>query len=245
MTHSTPDTPHADPFAQLNAQGLNLQAVFNVRDLPDDVQTALPPKDGSPYRQLLLIGHRGRLLWQQLALQGMVGEHPVDAFTRDHVNAWLASEQPGLAHCFVYPGPTSVGLQRLGVLAGWHHASPFMVGVNDQWGSWFAYRAVVLADTCLAPTPSLNSTSPCITCATRICVSHCPAKALDNGYDLAACLAYRQQSDSGCQDRCLARNSCPVGEAHRYSDAQISYHYGRSMHAIEKWQYRGVQGAHS
>lgn len=236
MTHSTPDTPPIDPFAHLNAQGLNLQAVFNVQDLPADVRAALPSQEGQPYRQLLLIGHRGRLLWQQLTQQGGVGEHPVDAFTRDHVTAWLASEQPGRAYRFVYPGPTSVGLQRLGMLAGWHHASPFMVGVNDQWGSWFAYRAVVLADTSLALTPALTSASPCTQCATRICVSHCPAKALDHGYDLAACLAYRRQPDSGCRDRCLARNSCPVGAAHRYSDEQISYHYERSMQAIVKWR---------
>lgn len=225
-----------DLFAHLNAQGLNLQAVFNVQDLPDDVRAALPGQETKPYRQLLLIGHRGRLMWQQLTQQGMAGEHPVDAFTQDHVSAWLVSAQPGRAYRFVYPGPTSVGLQRLGMLAGWHHASPFMVGVNDQWGSWFAYRAVVLADTSLAPTQPLDSASPCTDCATRICVSQCPARALDHGYDLAACLAYRQEPDSGCRDRCLARNSCPVGAAHRYSDDQISYHYGRSLQAIVKWR---------
>ena len=30
------------PFSDLDAQGLNLQAVFNLADLPADVQAALP-----------------------------------------------------------------------------------------------------------------------------------------------------------------------------------------------------------
>ena len=231
MTANLPPAHAGSPFADLNAQGLNLQAVFNLADLPADVQAALPVDAAGPYRQLLLIGHLGGLLWQQLALAGMEGEHPIDAFTRTHVAAWLAHTQPGVRHCFVYPGPTAVGLQRLGQLAGWHHASPFMVGVHAAWGSWFAYRAVVLADTTLAPTPPVESPSPCDACPGRICVGQCPAGALDGGFNLKACLSYRHQPNSACRDRCLARNSCPVGAEYRYSDAQISYHYGQSMAA--------------
>lgn len=231
MTAVLPTHHTASPFADLNAQGLNLQAVFNVADLPADVRAALPQDAEAPYRQLLLIGHLGGLLWQQLTLAGMEGAHPMDAFARTHVAAWLAHTQPGVRHSFVYPGPAPIGLQRLGQLAGWHHASPFMVGVNADWGSWFAYRAAVLADTTLAPTPPLASSSPCDACPGRICVGQCPAGALEGGYNLSACLDYRRQPDSACQNRCLARNSCPVGSEHRYSDAQIRYHYGQSLAA--------------
>lgn len=219
-------------FDELNAHGLNLQAVFNLADLPDDVRDALPADAGGPYRQLLLIGHRGGVLWQQLALAGMDGADPIDTFSRTQLTQWMARHQQAVRYRFVYPGPTAVGLQRLGQLAGWHHPSPFMVGINADWGSWFAYRAVLLADTHLAPTPPLVSPSPCTTCAARPCVRHCPANALDGGFNLSACLAYRREPDSACQDRCLARNSCPVGAEHRYSDAQIRYHYGRSMAMI-------------
>ena len=164
----------------------------------------------------------------------MEGAHPIDEFSRSQVTAWLARHQSDVRYRFVFPGPTGVGLQRLGLLAGWHHPSPFMVGVNAAWGSWFAYRAVVLADTDLATTAPVSAPSPCLDCASRICVSQCPAGALNAGFDLSACLAYRCQSDSACQDRCLARNSCPVGAAYRYSDAQISYHYGQSMAMVRK-----------
>ena len=223
---------YSSPFASLDAQGLNLQAVFNVRDLPQDVLATLPLSDPQADKQLLLIGHLGPLMWQQLTLRGLAGDNPVDAFACEQLAAWFERERPGLAYRFVYPGSSPIGLQRLGELAGWHHPSPFMVGINDLWGSWFAYRAVVLADTQLVPPPKLNSALPCNACASRVCVRSCPVNALSDGYDLAACLAYRKQPDSACQDRCVARNSCPIGAGHRYSEDQTSYHYGRSLTAI-------------
>lgn len=220
-------TDSPSPFAELDAQGLNLQAVFEVAKLPENIAAAL--RAGAPYRQLLLIGHGGGLLWRQLQRAGMQGAHPIDDFSRAQVAAWLQSHYPGCRHQFLYPGPPGVSLQGLGQLAGWHHPSPFMVGINARWGSWFAYRALLLADTELPPTQAATSASPCASCASRACVSACPADALRDGFDLAACLAYRQQPGSACQDRCLARNACPVGDEQRYSEAQISYHYGRSM----------------
>lgn len=227
----------ADPFARLNAQGLNLQAVFMLADLPADILATLSVQDNAR-RQLLLIGHGGPLLWQQLALQGKVGADPVDTFSRTQIAAWLDAEHPGCAYHFAYPGPCTLNLQGLGELAGWHHTSPFMLGVNPHWGSWFAYRAVVLADTDLAPTLPMSGSAPCTDCASRICVQRCPAKALDAGCNLRACMDYRLQADSACKDRCLARNSCPVGTDQRYSTEQISYHYGLSLQVIENWYAR-------
>ena len=231
-----PNSTHelVTPFAELDAQGLNLQAVFNVADLPSDVRSALPSVEGDSLHQLLLIGHRGGFLWQQLNQEGLNGTHPIDEFTRTKVTAWLAHHHPTSRCHFVYPGPLTVGLQRLGTLAGWHYPSPFMVGVNAKWGSWFAYRAAVLFNTDITPTVPLGGESPCDSCASRICVRSCPANALDGAFNLAVCLDYRRQTDSACKDRCMARNSCPVGAEHRYSDEQISYHYGQSMRAINK-----------
>ena len=234
MPHCTSPTDAAATFADLDTQGLNLQAVFNLAELPADILAALPEHAAATYPQLILIGHRGGTMWQHVSQTGMAGPDPIDQFTRTQVTAWLEREHPTRRYCFVYPGPTVLGLQRLGTLAGWHHPSPFMVGIDPEWGSWFAYRAVVLADTQLPPTPRRVGASPCDTCASRVCVSACPAGALTNGFDLKSCLAYRGSPGSACQDRCVARNTCPVGADHRYSDAQIRYHYGRSMKVIQK-----------
>lgn len=228
----------AGDFAALNAAGLNLQAVFDIDALPAEMRAQL---NADPrYRQLILIGHGGRTLWEKLQACGVATEHPIDDFTVATVRAWFAAQLPDRAYSIVYPGDAPVGLQALGVLAGWHHASPFRVGINETWGSWFAYRAVVLADTALAPSAPVRGDSPCAPCASRPCVPACPGKALDDqAFSLQKCIAYRRQPESRCRITCIARTSCPVRPEHRYDDAQIAHSYSRSMAMIEQWAASG------
>ena len=161
-------TRRPDPvFAELDACGLNLQAVFDVSRLPAAVRETLPAGACARYRQLLLIGNLGSAFWQHAAREGLHGEHPLDTFTRARVAAWLEGRLRGVRHQWLYPGEHRIGLQRLGTLAGWHQPSPFMVGVNEAWGSWFAYRAALLADTDLACTEPLAGASPCERCLDR------------------------------------------------------------------------------
>ena len=239
MNSESPHSPTApdSPFADLDAQGLNLHAVFALDTLPAEVLQTLALRDDekTQFRQLILVGHRGRNFWEALQRRGMHGAHPMDQFVTERITAWMNGPLHGHAWRQVFPGPQAVGLQNLGRLAGWHHASPFWVGVQQDWGSWFAYRAVVLADTNLALTPRRESPSPCDSCSGKPCITACPAGALASEqtgpWQLRTCLDYRKQETSACQDRCLARNSCPVGSEHRYSDAQIRYHYGQSLAA--------------
>lgn len=228
-------------FADLDAQGLNLQAVFALDTLPAEVlQTlALNETERTRFKQLILVGHRGRRFWAALQERGMHGAHPMDQFVTECIATWMEGPLHGHTWRQVFPGPQAVGLQSLGRLAGWHHASPFWVGVHQDWGSWFAYRAVVLADTDLPLTPRLETPSPCDSCSEKPCIRACPAGALASAqtgaWQLRTCLDYRKQEGSPCQDRCLARNACPVGAAQRYDDAQISYHYLHSMQAIRRY----------
>lgn len=226
-----PPNRRPDPvFAELDACGLNLQAVFDVRRLPADVRETLPAGARERYRQLLLVGNAGPAFWEHATANGLHGEHPLDTFARARVLAWLARRFPGVGHQWLYPGGEGVvALQRLGGLAGWHRPSPFMVGVNAAWGSWFAYRAALLADTGLAPTEPLAAASPCERCVERPCVAACAPRALRGGFDLAACTGWRLAPGSSCREQCLARSACPVGGAYRYGSAQIAYHYGRSL----------------
>lgn len=228
------------PFEPLVASGINLHAVFDLAGLPQDLQDSLGLDEGERgrYRQLILLGHLGRDFWAALQRRGMHGSDPVDGFVGECVAAWMAGPLAGHAWRQVFPGPARVGLQRLGALAGWHQPSPFWVGVDAEWGSWFAYRAVLLADTALPLTPRREAGSPCLGCAHQACVQACPPGALageaTGAWRLQACLEHRRQPGSSCQDRCLARNACPVGEAYRYDDDQIAYHYLHSMQAIRK-----------
>jgi len=225
------------PFPSLSAQGLNLQAVLDLNQLPADVidSLALDETERASYTQLLLIGHRGRQLWQTMQARGMHGEHPIDDFSREQMVQLFAGPLAGCRYRIVFPSAQPVGLQRLGELAGWHHASPFRVGIHRQWGSWFAYRAVAIANTALPLTPRQEDSSPCDDCVSRVCVSACPASALGATYNMKACLNHRKQVDSSCQDRCLARNACTVGATYRYTEAQTSYHYLQSMPMIRQY----------
>jgi len=212
--------------------GLNLQAVFELAALPAEMRESLD-QAGTGFRQLLLFGNGGGAFWQALRLAGMEGEHPVDCFSVDCVTRYMAEALPGSRYQVLYPGAAVIPLQTLGRLAGWHHPSPMMVGINERWGVWFAYRVALLADTELTPTVPWTAPSPCDGCGDRPCVGACPAGALNTGsLHLDRCLIYRRREDSLCRDTCMARVACPVGAAHRYSDEQIRYHYGRSMAVI-------------
>lgn len=224
--------------ALLNDAGLNCHAVFSIEDLSVEVKATLFERcaQARDYRQLILIAHAGQQLWQSLnesAVDINDEAHPIDTYTVDFVQRFLTSAHPTANYEIVYPGADTVSLQELGKLAGWHHDSPFMVGINAHFGSWFAYRALVLANTNLPVTQRNVSQSPCVTCVGTPCISACPPRALDDGkFNLDKCLAYRQQTNSQCENTCLARRACPVGSEHSYTDAQMQYHYGRSMKMI-------------
>lgn len=225
-----PQTPSFDP-TRLDAAGLNLQAVFNTADLPPALRGQLETL--GHFRQLILIGHGGRRLWEAVQASGIVSADPIDEFSVRRVANWLAEQRPGCRHLLIYPGAPPVGLQKLGELAGWHHPSPFMLGINATWGSWYAYRAVLLADSDFAPTPPVRDVSPCVACASRACVTACPVGALDGGFSLEKCVSWRQQPASSCRTSCLARMACPVASEHRYCGEQIRHCYGISLRMIE------------
>lgn len=224
--------------ALLNDAGLNRQAVFNIDALPADLAAPLQAgcTSSRTYRQIILIGHAGRTLWESVTASGIVSDDPIDDFSMQTVRRWFAQCHAHNAYEIVYPGTQLIALQRLGQLAGWHHPSPFMVGIDQQWGTWYAYRAVVVADTHFEPTAAVRGAHPCATCGDKVCIASCPAAAMDGGrFDLAKCVGYRKRDGSSCKTTCVARVSCPVGSEHRYCDAQICHTYSGSMRAIERY----------
>ena len=226
--------PEAD-FAALDAVGLNLRAVFALDQLPDALRNECDPARN--YSQLILIGNGGRAMWQAILREGGRSADSIDDFSLREVRRWLAAQASGRSYEIVYPGERLVGLQSLGECAGWHFASPFMVGINERWGTWFAYRVAVLADTDFEPTRPVPGESPCTACRPRPCVSACPGKAIESDeFNLANCVRYRLRADSACQTTCMARLACPVRAEHRYDDEQIRHAYAISLRFIEQYQ---------
>ena len=173
--------------------------------------------------------------------------------------------------------PQHMPLQQLGRLAGWHQPSPLGSGMHPHWGLWYAYRvfawleikpSALDEDPVLAALPVFNSEGAktsvsaletsepntalnehCLSCASRACVSACPAQAVVFGSnpDMQACAGYRCAADSTCADRCLAREACPVGStapsdnSHTsYPRAQINYHYRVALESLRVW-YAGTE----
>lgn len=235
-------SPSPDPlltrFAALDRAGLNLHAVFDLASLPAALGAELQ-RDFTPAhacRQLILVGNAGRALWTALQASGFHSADPIDDFSVRAVAQWFAEQLPGRRYTVLYPGDKPVGLQALGRLAGWHHATPFKVGILPGWGSWFAYRAALLADTALPTTPPLQVESPCLSCSAQPCITACPAQAMaGGGFALDKCVGYRRQPDSLCRSCCVARDACPVGREHRYHDDHLRHSYGVSLRAIERY----------
>lgn len=222
------------PATALERAGLNRQHVFALEALPDSIKATLG--ETADYTQLILLGHAGKRLWECVKAAGMPGEHPIDDYTIQTIQQLFSEQFGDRRYRILYPGDTLVGLQQLGKLAGWHHPSPFMVGIDDQWGSWFAYRAAILANTDFLPFLPVDRGNPCLSCVNQPCIAACPAAALVNEhFSLSKCIAYRQQKQSACQFTCLARIACPVGSAYRYDDAQLRHAYGQSLATIRHY----------
>jgi hypothetical protein len=227
----------SEQLTSLQQQGLNLQAVFDIQSLPTEFIESLSAQcaDLNNYHQLILLGHGGRTMWDGLQQSDIDSDHPVDDYSIQCVEQFFADEHPQQQYKILYPGTHRVGLQQLGKLAGWHHPSPFWVGVNNEWGSWYAYRVVVLANSNFTTTSRVESESPCDSCDDKPCISICPANALtESNFDVKQCSAYRLQENSNCSHQCLSRLRCPVGKEHRYSREQIEYHYGVSYKTIKR-----------
>jgi len=222
----------------LDEQGLNIQAILNIDELPANIQESirLAAINFPRFNQLILIGHLGRDMWQHINLNSMETDDPIDEYSVNTIQTYFREFHSENHYQILYPGKVTIGLQQLGAIAGWHNSSPFKVGINEKWGSWFAYRAVVLADTDFELTKNQNLNSPCNSCTNRECISSCPAQALDSGeLNFNSCIEYRKQENSVCRNSCLARVSCPVGIKYKYTDDQVKYHYSISMKTIEKY----------
>ncbi|MCF6192987.1 MAG: hypothetical protein L3J46_01485, partial [Kangiellaceae bacterium] len=109
------------------------------------------------------------------------------------------------------------------------------VGINSKWGTWFAYRVIILAKANFKINEPSSALSACKSCISKPCLSACPVSELDNDLiDINNCTEYRVNKASNCRNKCLARLACPIKKEHQYSDEQINYHYSLSMKMIER-----------
>jgi methylmalonic aciduria homocystinuria type C protein len=215
--------------------GLDLVQPFQVAWYNDAVDPAYRlPDFGNPRALGILIGNT-RALWP--ALLAALRSDPalrdvadvVDHYTTARVGAVL---QPLSHRCAVRWSydrpPRRVAMQRLGHLSGLAHLSRGFLNVHPVYGPWIALRAAVVVDTDGPPGPPPDPPSPCSDC------EHTCVPLLERA---AAALRARGADRAGLGDTwplwLAVRDACPVGRAHRYSDAQIAYHYAKDRRMLE------------
>jgi epoxyqueuosine reductase len=219
--------------------GLNLLAVLDCATLPKAITTPMltagvPLND---YRRLVLLGHGGRPLWVALQKWGLKTADPVDHYTLTITRQFIRDYLGDPPVCWLYPQTDYlVPLQQLGTLAGWSYPSPLGQGIHPEFGVWFAYRAAFLTTVDLSLRVEPKRPSPCASCMEKPCITTCPVGAVQPAlFDVDGCARYRLRDQSPCTDRCLARLACPFFPEHRYTLAQIQYHYRHSLATLQKW----------
>ncbi len=220
--------------------GLNLYATFDCAALPAEIRQMFEEQAISldAYSRLVLLGHGGKQMWQQLQLFGHHTNDPVDHYSQVMTQTFIDEYLGAPPTLMLYPlTSVMIPLQRLGTLAGWSHPSPLGLGINQKYGVWFAYRAAFLTDAPLPLTDNPTTASPCDSCYDKPCITACPAGAVQgiNQFKLRECGTFTISSNSPCQDRCLSRMACPQAPQHNYTLEQIQYHYGLSFKTMKRY----------
>lgn len=167
------------------------------------------------------------------------GPDPLDDWTRAAVARLLAPVRAAgiraeARHPF-WNEPAPLPFQLIGAAAGLAIAAPLGLTVDPAWGSWIAYRALLLFDLPLEE-EDRPAFDPCAACPAP-CVDACPAGAVARGgWSAQACVDHRLGRGDPCAAGCLARLACPVGAQGRYDEAALRYHQAQSLAAARRFR---------
>lgn len=206
-----------------------------------------PGEDGVRNGFLCLVGYFGGAMWPHL--EPWMRARPE---LRDPLDAWskaviapIARDAGGEA---VFPSDRPWRPFQQWAMAAENLApSPLGMLIHPEFGLWHGYRGAILFGqseasqtdptgvSSLRPSTAVMRAGgdvaarhPCVTCRDKPCLSACPVAAFKNeGFDVAACRGHLRTDEGvqGCMSAgCRARDACPVGRRHRYSDAQIRFH---------------------
>jgi methylmalonic aciduria homocystinuria type C protein len=187
------------------------------------------PDFGSATSLALIIGNT-RALWPCFveSVRSDAGlaaaRDPLDRYTEQVIHGAVAKlEAPCEVRFSHEPPPRRVAMQRFAHVAGLAYLSPSYLSVHPIFGPWIGLRAVVVLAGPGPDSPAPTWEAPCH------CDRHCAARF----HDACALFSRREESDSAAiaedwRAWLAVRDACPVGRAHRYSEAQIEYHYTKN-----------------
>lgn len=189
--------------------------------------------------ELLLTGNT-RALWSHFVAHRRAGApaepgvdpefqraHPLDAYT-EQVHRALAPQ--GCSLRFAHQVSPALPFQRLAAELGLCESGPAGLSVHWEYGPWFAVRGLYIF-----PRGILGGRPPSAGQPGRL-KSHCAGCRVDGVQQpcklaLARALEVTKTLDrggvAGAFEAWLAvRDACPIGRQHRYTSAQLRFHYG-------------------
>jgi hypothetical protein len=187
---------------------------------------ALTAQDGLPdhLRTIVLLGPDEPAFWPHFAAspESQDGaENPLDRWSR-RVIGRIACDLGTKAY-FPFGGPPYRPFVAWALRTGRVHQSPVSLMIHPDTGLFFSLRGAIAIPEALDTDPAPG---PCATCATKPCLTACPATALTaNGYDVPRCHAFLDTAaGSDCMDQgCAVRRACPIGPDRRLP-AQSAFH---------------------
>ena len=185
------------------------------------------PEPGGPGSLALVLGNT-KALWPVFLdhlrrnPDDLSRGNPLDRYADD---AMRAAADATVLSPTVRPGHGLAGrsfsLQRAAVATGAVHLAPCHLGIHPDVGLWFGLRGVLVFAEPGPDEPFWDHASPCDSCADQPCVPLLDI-ALGQG-KRAAPRSIRPR----WKPWLAVRDACPVGRTHRYSDDQVTYHYGQ------------------
>lgn len=160
----------------------------------------------------ILVGNT-RAAWPAFVAAAAVDADP------DPIDRFVERTFPGALYAH---RPPYLPFQRIAVAAGLGTLSPTQLVIHPRFGPWFALRAIVFEP---GPPPPVPPPAPPICTCTAACTD--AFATASTATDPFAWIAVRE--------------ACTHGRAHRYSDLQIRYHYGKQRDDLRERDCARVQ----
>jgi hypothetical protein len=226
-----------DLESALKPYGLHLRGLFalNHNDR-DDLARPISSLVNRNNLAIALVGNIGSSFWPQFTCATEYSDglpDPLDRWSK-RVASHLTNELD-ITPLFPSDGPPYFPFQQWAKRAEGLPPSPLGLLIHPRYGLWHAYRfALILSTDKALPQSTTLADSPCISCAAQPCLNTCPVDAFTtSGYDVKQCAKFlKSNPESNCnQQGCQARLACPVGNTHRYVDAQHLFHLAAFVRA--------------
>lgn len=184
---------------------------------------------GSPEHLAVVVGNT-RALWPRwldaLAADRELaaGPDPLDAYTERTLGEVVGALGLRTSVRFAHDaGERRVAMQRLAHVAGLAYLTETHTSVHPEYGPWIALRAVVSVAVPGPLPPATRLVHPCGGC------EHACRPAFEHALSTLTGAPSQQNLRAHWRAWLAWRDACPVGRQHRYSDAQIRYHYCRQL----------------